>query len=855
MAVKDLNVRIAVDLQDFQKSLNKMERSLRTSGQRLAQLGNEMSIAFTAPLAAIGYKAIESAGDFESLRIAMQTTMADAGYSMEQANAELEALRKAALAPGLDLEQAVKGSIRLQSIGFSAEKSRGILVELANAIALTGGTAEELDSVTKQFTQMISKGKVYTQDLNIIKEAMPKISVAMENAFGTKNAEQIQKMGISSEVFIDAITKQLSTLPRVSGGIKNAIVNAGTSIRQFMAQIGEEIARIFDLTGMADKFSTALGEMAQYWRTLGDETKKTIVQFLLAVAAIGPLAKVFGAVKLAGAQFVGAMSGAVGGLKNMISAVATAIPKIAALSTTMKLIYGGAVVAGIAALVFAFTQLDDVVRGLNPVYAHLSDIQKEATKAANDEKAAVAPLIKVLQDNTASLDQKRAAIAKLQEISPEYFGNLRLEKGEVVGLTASYNDYIDSIIRAAKAKAAQGKLEDFAKRKEALEAERDAFEALKGSYTEGYGMYEALDVEQTDVYNRIAALEEESKAVYEVFKANTEVSNSYKELKNNADNASGGMSEGGKSVAKTYKEVTTELDNILKKQQALGSAGSDEAFDEYVTAIDNGVEKLIKAGAKLDGPEIKALQGLMAGQKAGMAPGEAPAPLPSLAMPTSVTSIEDKAPDVTSGLVDIGDAAKMTAFHVDGLGQSFLNMMANAGLSQEQMQAVGEGMAAMAAVSEQAFQGVFDSLMGVEGAYTNVGRAALIAAMQMVKAALAATLAKAIQDSMARSGHPLAGLIVSGIVVGGVTALFGRLQQEVQKAPKFAKGALVHGPTMAMVGDNPGASVDPEVIAPLSRLKKMMGGTTPQIDVAGVIRGEDLYLINKRASMRANRTT
>ena len=41
--------------------------------------------------------------------------------------------------------------------------------------------------------------------------------------------------------------------------------------------------------------------------------------------------------------------------------------------------------------------------------------------------------------------------------------------------------------------------------------------------------------------------------------------------------------------------------------------------------------------------------------------------------------------------------------------------------------------------------------------------------------------------------------------------------------PHFAKGALAYGPTLAMVGDNPGANHDPEVIAPLSKLKGMIG--------------------------------
>jgi len=66
-------------------------------------------------------------------------------------------------------------------------------------------------------------------------------------------------------------------------------------------------------------------------------------------------------------------------------------------------------------------------------------------------------------------------------------------------------------------------------------------------------------------------------------------------------------------------------------------------------------------------------------------------------------------------------------------------------------------------------------------------------------------------------------------------------------APALANGGLAYGPTMAMVGDNRNAKVDPEVIAPLSKLKQMMGGGQ-QIVVTGRIQGQDILLSQERAS-------
>ena len=48
--------------------------------------------------------------------------------------------------------------------------------------------------------------------------------------------------------------------------------------------------------------------------------------------------------------------------------------------------------------------------------------------------------------------------------------------------------------------------------------------------------------------------------------------------------------------------------------------------------------------------------------------------------------------------------------------------------------------------------------------------------------------------------------------------------------PRLARGGLAHGPTLAMVGDNPGARIDPEVIAPLSKLERMLERSQAPVD-------------------------
>ena len=90
--------------------------------------------------------------------------------------------------------------------------------------------------------------------------------------------------------------------------------------------------------------------------------------------------------------------------------------------------------------------------------------------------------------------------------------------------------------------------------------------------------------------------------------------------------------------------------------------------------------------------------------------------------------------------------------------------------------------------------------------------------------------------------------IAGGILaVAAGTALKNKLTQN--NAPKFANGGIVSGPTMGLVGEYPGAQNNPEVIAPLDKLKSMIGGGGGG---SFVLRGQDLLLSVNRAQKASN---
>ena len=71
----------------------------------------------------------------------------------------------------------------------------------------------------------------------------------------------------------------------------------------------------------------------------------------------------------------------------------------------------------------------------------------------------------------------------------------------------------------------------------------------------------------------------------------------------------------------------------------------------------------------------------------------------------------------------------------------------------------------------------------------------------------------------------------------------------------LAKGGLVTGPTMALVGEGAGTTAsNPEVVAPLDKLKGMInGGGSQQVEVYGRISGNDIFISNQRGSLNRQR--
>ena len=88
----------------------------------------------------------------------------------------------------------------------------------------------------------------------------------------------------------------------------------------------------------------------------------------------------------------------------------------------------------------------------------------------------------------------------------------------------------------------------------------------------------------------------------------------------------------------------------------------------------------------------------------------------------------------------------------------------------------------------------------------------------------------------------------SKVVAGGL----GKFLSGGLGIPQMAEGGMFTGASLAMVGEGPSTSmINPEVVAPLDKLKNMIGGGN--VNVTGTIRGRDLLLSEERSSYSRRR--
>jgi len=140
--------------------------------------------------------------------------------------------------------------------------------------------------------------------------------------------------------------------------------------------------------------------------------------------------------------------------------------------------------------------------------------------------------------------------------------------------------------------------------------------------------------------------------------------------------------------------------------------------------------------------------------------------------------------------------------------------------------------------------GVFNALESGQNVFKALVRGVKDLIVNLIKAVAQAAILSAIMN-----------ILFPGLGAAGGAFSFRKILGGSLGIPGLALGGLVTGPTMALVGEGSGTSIsNPEVVAPLDKLRSMLGNMNEGRYIAETrIQGSDLLLSIERAERNRNR--
>jgi len=216
---------------------------------------------------------------------------------------------------------------------------------------------------------------------------------------------------------------------------------------------------------------------------------------------------------------------------------------------------------------------------------------------------------------------------------------------------------------------------------------------------------------------------------------------------------------------------------------------------------------------------------------------------------SKLTEYRDIAKEAGWSTTEFDDAIKNLGFSLEGLVDPIENFntqltnIINNTLSQLGA-SIGESIAS-SLLGTSGLQGALDMFLSVlAGGLIQVGELAIATGVAILG------IKKALETL-----NPYVAIAAGIALIALGSFVRGSLQKKSEGlggTKKFANGGIISGPTMGLMGEYPGARSNPEVVAPLDKLKGLIGAGGGTLEAR--ISGNDLLILMNKAQ-RNNNTT
>ena len=819
----DLVVRIGANTKGFNAKLGALKSQIRKDTKNIAAMGRNMSMGITAPLVAIGATSFKVAADFEQSMAKVKAVSGATGDEFKKLQDNAKELGRttrftASEVSALQLEYA--------KLGFSADEITQVTGATLNLAQATGSDLAQSAEVAGATLRAFGLDASETGRVTDVMAASFSTSALDLDSF-QDSMKFVAPVAKAAGVSLEEATAMLGQL--ANNGIKGS--NAGTSLRRILQEVA----------GTGQPFSEAMKKSADEVINLADakdEVGRTASSaFLVLKEGMGDVAGL--TTELQHAEGAAAGMAAImddtaeGAMKRMQSAVEGAQIEIgAALAPTM-------------------IKLANIVGGLATRFSEMSDGGQLVIMAVSGIAAAIGPILYMLPTLAQGFKIAKTALKSLNATA---LANPYVLLGAAIVAATAYLVSWTREQNEARAAALEHRRE-LAKQAQAM---RDAFGDTQTQSVDDLRKSISLVRSEIEKFSTAKIMEGLTFDPTKMF----------------------GNVKLGKGAKVLNPETQNKLKQALKDQFSILSAealGLGLRGDEATAHIRQGMEKVVER-------TVSSYRENLQNKKADLEKALSEALGETSKKVSRLVKLYGGDSGLTREMFDANNAAYLQAEAFKKLGTTLEDVLepikktesftVNLELGEIEEFDMGEEIFG----DEESFAAAGDVIIkkldeikeksemvmataSILGNIIGSAFAAMIsgaksgkeAMKEMAKAIISAALAASqasIIEAMINSGKftgPAAPIVIPALVASGVALVSGLFSS----LPAFADGGIVSGPTMGLVGEYPGAKTNPEVIAPLDKLRSMMGGQN--VVVTGRLSGRDILLSSEMSNIDRNR--
>ena len=619
-------------------------------------------------------------------------------------------------------------------------------------------------------------------------------------AIATRNptmgsVRQLTQLAMEARALGPEFAQVANEIIKQAGRMKDAIGDTRGEVAYFASDTRRLDAVLGGIQGVAGGFAAVQGAMA----LAGVENKNlqaTMVKLQGAMALVSGLQAVQNTLQQESAAVQGFLA-----LRTTVltaaqtfytTASAGAIGAQRALNIVMAAAPYALAIAAISAIVIAIGSYEDKTKKLSAEQKNLNDIQGDTIKNFQEETKTVSALLAIVNSQAASMKSRKEALAEIQKIYPDYLKNQDLEKVSTTNLSTATTNLTAEILKNARARAASAKLQE-----------------LQGKL---------LDIEAEKDRRRLGTLAEVSRL--QSIGASPSQVQGFQQSQQGLN----------KILDLNEKALRGQVDAVIRLATAenlnlVATTGTTEAVVQQTQAL----KQATVAAKSFDAASFK--------------------PSEQFAAPSAPTLTGFKGAlasnDMTSTLKKntgeqvrvMSDYEQKMATATDAVNSSF------ASLQMEAADSFAQFIAATAAGDKNAGKDFGKNMLGaIAGFMDSLGRAIIATAIA----------SKAFKELILK--NPVAAAVAGVALIAGAAIVRNSLKQGPQYTA-FAEGGIVSGPTLGLMGEYPNARSNPEVIAPLDKLKGMLknNDSNSGFIASTSIQGRDLAIVLERYNRDSKR--